>query len=66
MNPILETQGNLIPLASSAAVQITLNEIMVMGGYDEENIGQKQTYVLRIDPTGYYIRDINSYPLPYP
>lgn len=39
---------------------------MVMGGYNESNIGQKQTYVLKIDTTGTYIKDINAYPLPFP
>lgn len=33
VNPIYES-GKPIPLASSAAIQITQNEIMVMGGYD--------------------------------
>ena len=55
-----------MPLASSAAIQITQNEIMVMGGYDQENFGQKQTYILRVDQTGYFIRDINTYSLPFP
>lgn len=36
-----------------------------MGGYDEYNNGQKQTYIFRADQTGFYIRDVNSYPLPY-
>ena len=39
---------NLLPLSFSAAAQITQNEIMVMGGYDESNAGQKQTYILRV------------------
>ena len=36
-----------------------------MGGYDESNSGQKQTYILRIEPTGASIKDINAHPLPY-
>jgi hypothetical protein len=39
---------------------------MVMGGYNEANIGQKQTYVLRIDNSSTYIKDVNTYPLPFP
>ena len=38
---------------------------MVMGGYSEDNEGQKQSYVLRVDQGNYFIRDINAYPLPY-
>lgn len=38
---------------------------MVMGGYNESNVGQKQTFILRVDSTGSYIKDVNTYPLPY-
>ena len=50
VNPILDIQKgeSLIPLSTQAAVQITKQEIMVMGGYDEYNTGYKQTYILRI------------------
>lgn len=36
-----------------------------MGGYNESNVGQKQTFILRVDSTGSYIKDVNTYPLPY-
>jgi hypothetical protein len=63
---IAEGSGEkIIPLGSNAATQITQNEIMVMGGYNEANLGQKQTYILRVDPTGTYIKDVNTYPLPF-
>ena len=65
INYQIETPGQIMPLASAAAIQITQNEIMIMGGYDQNNYGQKQTYILRVDPTGYYIRDINAYALPF-
>lgn len=66
VNPVFDSPSQkLLPLSFSAAVQITQNEMMVMGGYDESNSGQKQTFVLRIDPTGAYIKDVNSYPLPF-
>ena len=67
VNPILDLPKveTLIPLSTSAAVQITKQEIMVMGGYDENNLGYKQTYILRIEETGSTsIRDVNVYPLP--
>lgn len=37
-----------------------------MGGYDENNIGYKQSYILKIeDPPGVAsIRDVNTFPLP--
>ena len=35
VNSVIQYQGSIMPLASSAAIQITSNEIMVMGGYDE-------------------------------
>lgn len=66
VNAMVEGQGDrLVALGSNAATQITQNEIMVMGGYNEANLGQKQTYILRVDPTGTYIRDVNTYPLPF-
>jgi hypothetical protein len=38
---------------------------MVLGGYDRENNGQKQTYILRIEDNGdTCIREINTFPLP--
>lgn len=51
LNPSIELiKGqNLMPLSTSAAIQITNNEIMVMGGYDENNIGHKQTYILKME-----------------
>ena len=39
---------------------------MVMGGYDENNDGQSQTYILSVGNNGALIRDINVYPLPFP
>ena len=42
VNPNVDLNNQkLFPLATSAAVQITQNEIMVMGGYSEDNEGQK-------------------------
>jgi hypothetical protein len=38
---------------------------MVMGGYNISNLGQKQTYVIKIEPTGTAIKDVNTYPLPF-
>jgi hypothetical protein len=39
---------------------------MIMGGYDESNEGQKQTYILKVDsPDKCTIKDINTYPLPF-
>ena len=51
LNPSIElVKGqSLLALSTSAAIQITNQEIMVMGGYDENNAGHKQTYVLKID-----------------
>lgn len=51
LNPSIELiKGqNLLPLSTSAAIQITNTEIMVMGGYDENNIGHKQTYILKME-----------------
>lgn len=37
---------------------------MVMGGYSEDDEGQKQTYILKVQ-NGHLIKDINAYPLPY-
>ncbi len=67
VNPSVEggSYDRIIPLSSSAATQITQHEIMVMGGYNATSVGQKQTFILRVDSTGSYIKDINSYPLPY-
>lgn len=65
VNPILEANEMPMPLASNAAVQITQSEIMVLGGYNQLNIGQKQTFIIRVDTTGTYIKDINTYPLPF-
>lgn len=69
INPSVEmTKGQqLLPLSTSAAVQITKQEIMVMGGYDASNEGQRQTYILKIEESGDHIlKDINTYPLPLP
>lgn len=51
INPSIElVKGqNLMRLSTSAAIQITNTEIMVMGGYDVNNIGHKQTYIFKID-----------------
>ncbi len=51
LNPSIElVKGqNLLPLSTSAAIQITNTEIMIMGGYDENNIGHKQTYILKME-----------------
>ena len=55
----------LLTLSSSAAVQITRHEMMVMGGYDESNYGYRQTYILRVDDNGTTsIREVNAFPLP--
>lgn len=50
VNPVIDVgKGErLIPLSTQAALQITKNEIMVIGGYDEDNQGYKQTYILRV------------------
>lgn len=38
---------------------------MVIGGYDENNLGYKQTYILKVEDSGATsIRDVNTYPLP--
>ena len=39
--------------------------MLVMGGYSEDNEGQKQTYILRADSASHTIKDINAYLLPY-
>ena len=51
LNPTVQVvKGQaILPLSTSAAIQITSQEIMVMGGYDENNAGHKQTYILKID-----------------
>lgn len=51
-------------LSTSAACQITPNEIIVMGGYDENNQGYKQTYMFVAENNSYSIRDLNMHPLP--
>ncbi len=39
---------------------------MIMGGYDENNTGHKQTYILQLNDNGSStIKDINTYSLPY-
>lgn len=38
--------------------------MIVMGGYSEDDEGQKQTYVLKVE-SGHLIKDINAFPLPY-
>jgi hypothetical protein len=67
VNPILDIPKGerLVPLSTSAAVQITKQEIMVLGGYDENDAGYRQTYILRVEDDGSTtIRDLNLYPLP--
>ena len=51
LNPSIElVKGqHLLPLSTSAAIQITNTEIMIMGGYDENNIRHKQTYILKME-----------------
>jgi hypothetical protein len=68
LNPTVQVvKGQaILPLSTSAAIQITSQEIMVMGGYDENNAGHKQTYILKIDESNSaVIKDINIYPLPF-
>ena len=50
LNPILDVPKGvtILPLSTQAAVQITKQEIMVMGGYDDNNTGYKQTYILKV------------------
>ncbi len=38
--------------------------MIIMGGYSEDDEGQKQTYILKVE-NGHLIKDINAYPLPY-
>jgi hypothetical protein len=38
---------------------------MVMGGYDENSAGHKQSFVLRMDEGAFTIKDVNAYPLPF-
>jgi hypothetical protein len=38
---------------------------MVMGGYNKDDMGQKQTFIIRVDPGETSIRDVNTYPLPF-
>ena len=67
VNPILDIPKGegLIPLSTQAALQITKNEMMVIGGYDENNQGYRQTYILRVEESGSTsIRDVNTFPLP--
>ena len=67
VNPVLDINKGetLIPLSTQAALQITKNEMMVIGGYDQNNQGYKQTYVLRVEESeSSSIRDVNVYPLP--
>jgi hypothetical protein len=67
VNPVLEIPKGetLVPLSTSAAVQITKQEMMVLGGYDENDAGYRQTYILRVEEDGSTsIRDLNLYPLP--
>lgn len=51
-------------LSTSAAVQITPTEIMVLGGYDYENVGYKQTYIFLTEGENDIIKDVDLYPLP--
>jgi hypothetical protein len=38
---------------------------MVLGGYDDSDVGSKQTYILKVEEDGSHtIRDLNVYPLP--
>lgn len=50
VKPGYEVKGQqLMQVSTAAAVQITKNQILVFGGYDDKNVGQKQSYVLRIE-----------------
>ena len=48
----LPKDEKLVPLSTSAAVQVTKQEMMVLRGYDENNQGYKQTYILRVEDSG--------------
>ena len=65
LDPIYEGLPNeFVLLSTSAAVQITPTEIMVLGGYDNENAGYKQSYIFLTEGENYIIKDVNLYPLP--
>lgn len=49
LDPIFEGKSSQFKLLStSAAVQVTPKQIMVMGGYDGESEGYNQTYLFSI------------------
>ena len=37
---------------------------MIIGGYDGEGEGYKQTYLFSVEGENYVIKDLNSFPLP--
>lgn len=37
---------------------------MIMGGYDGEGEGYKQTYLFSVEGDNYVIKDLNTFPLP--
>lgn len=43
---------------------MTPNEIIVFGGYDDQNKGYKQSYIFLAEGDNYVIKDVNMYPLP--
>lgn len=65
LDPIFEGRSSDFRLLStSAAVQVTPKEIMVMGGYDADSEGYKQTYLFSVEGDNYTIKDLNTFPLP--
>lgn len=65
LDPVFEGRSTDFRLLStSAAVQVTPKEIMVIGGYDTESEGYKQTYLFNVEGDSYTIKDLNTFPLP--
>lgn len=65
LDPIFEGRSSDFRLLStSAAVQVTPQDIMVMGGYDGDSEGYKQTYLFSVEKENYIIKDLNTFPLP--
>jgi hypothetical protein len=65
LDPVFEgITSEFVLLSTSAAAQVTPNEIMVLGGYDDQNQGYKQTYIFMAEGDNYAIKDLNMYPLP--
>lgn len=65
LDPVFEGKSsNFRLLSTSAAVQVTPKEIMIMGGYDGEGEGYKQTYLFTVEGDNHVIKDLNTFPLP--